>query len=448
MNDELMILRIETACNTPDKTLIRNLKATKERNTPLAPFVFEPLATPLLVCGSGPSLSKFFPLARLMYPNAPIMALNGAYKALLEMGVIPNYYVQLDAQPANVNFVERASAETTFMLASQCAPEMFEALKDFEVQTYHLNTPTTRTVFPEAKVYFGGGSTVGTTALGLAAGLGYRCLVLLGYDSSYADGKSHALPQPQNAGQKTLDVWVDDVKFTSTPTMAKQVEEFRPWIKGLEHTFPGLEVRLAGEGLLYHYLLTGQSKSLTREEEAAKYTQMYKEENYRMPQHRIEGITNILADLPRGTLLDVGTGRGETLDIAEGLGYQVRGTETVDYLIESRPEKVVKALLPTLPFQSKGFDTVTNFEVIEHLLPMDVLPALRELERVAKDRVIISAATCSDFRAGVELHPSYRTENEWEETFKHAWGVEAKVRKIGNLSSLGFSPVYEYEVRQ
>lgn len=447
MTEELMILRVETACNTPDKILVRNLRAAKAKDYPLSPFVFETLTSPLLVCGSGPSLSKFFPLARQLYPDAPVMALNGAYNALLDMGITPDYYVQLDARPENVNFVTRPSGATTFLLASQCAPEMFEALEGFDVQMYHLNTPTTRNVFPDSKVYFGGGSTVGTTALGVAASLGYRCLMLLGYDSSYTDDKSHVLPQPQNAGQKTLDVWVDDVKFISTPTMAKQVEEFRPWVKGLEHSFPGLEVRLAGEGLLYHYLMAGQSKSLTREEEAAKYAQIYKEDTYKMPPHRIEGITNILAARPRGTLLDVGTGRGETLDLAEGLGYQVRGTETVDYLIEARPMTVVKALLPSLPFPDKSFDTVTNFEVIEHLLPADVIPALRELERVAKDRVIISAAICSDFRAGVELHPSYRTEHEWEETFKHAWGVEADVRKIGNLSSIGMSPVYEYLVR-
>jgi SAM-dependent methyltransferase len=332
------------------------------------------------------------------------------------------------------------------LLASQCAPEMFEALKDFNVQVYHLNTPTTRKVFQKQNVYYGGGSTVGTTAMAVAASFGHRLLGILGYDSSYAQGKSHVLPQPQNEGQKTLDVWIDDREYITTPCMAKQVEEFRPWVKTLEGVFPGIDVRLFGSGLLYDFISHGQRTEATRESEAAKYAEMYKDPTYGMPPHRAAAIASILADRPRGSLLDVGTGRGETLDIARSLEYSaVAGTETVDYLVDPS-RNIVRGLLPELPIESKTSDTVTCFEVIEHVLPQDVMPALKELERLARDRVIISAATRSDVRGGVELHPSYRSEAEWMETFKAAWGPDADVQLIGNLSSCGLSPVYEYRL--
>jgi SAM-dependent methyltransferase len=239
---------------------------------------------------------------------------------------------------------------------------------------------------------------------------------------------------------------VEDRCYISTPAMAKQVEEFRPWVAELLKVWPALDVRLFGEGLLYDHILTGQKNNATRESEAAKYVEMYKDPNYGMPEHRVDGIVKILHSRPRGTLLDVGTGRGETLDIADQLGFEAQGTETVDYLVEARAN-VVHGLLPNLPFPDKEFDTVTCFEVIEHLLPADVLPALRELARLAKDRVIISAATCPDIRGGVNLHPSYRSEYEWEEAFKVAWSVEADVKKIGNLSINNYSPVYEYRLR-
>jgi SAM-dependent methyltransferase len=444
---ELAILRIETTCNTSDKILLRNLRETKERGYVPAPFTDKARKEGLLICGSGPSLLSYFPIARKIYPDAHVMALNGAYNALLSIGEIPDYYVQLDARAENVNFLGSAHPKTQFLLASQCAPEIFELLSGFDVQVYHLNTPTTHIVFPQEDIYFGGGSTVGSTAMAVAGTLGYRLLGLFGYDSSYANGKSHALPQSQNEGQKTIDVWVNDREYLSTPTMAKQVEEFRPWVRTLENVFPDMDVRLFGDGLLYDYISTGQSGSPTRESEAAKYAEMYKNEDYRMPKHRADWIKEILSCRPRTSLLDVGTGRGETLEIAKELGYtSVAGTETVDYL--TSPEKnIVLGLLPKLSIESNSFDTVTCFEVVEHLLPGDVNAALRELERIADKRVIISAATKSDMRAGVELHPSYRSEAEWMETFKAAWGVEADVKCIGNLSSIGLSPVYEYRLR-
>lgn len=443
---EKAILKVEITCNTSDKQLIENLRSCAGRSLPLVGLTTVPNERLLLICGSGPSLLTYYDQVSQLWPDHDVMALNGAYRALQKKGVIPKYYAQLDARPVNVNFVEHPDENTTFLLASQCAPEMFDALLGCDVLVFHLNTPTTRQVFKGADIYFGGGSTIGTTAIGVAAALGYRSIGILGFDSSYANGRSHVISQPQNANDKTLPVWVEDREYLSSPALIKQVEEFRPWIRGLEAVFPDIDVRLFGEGLLYDYIAHGQRKEATRESEAAKYVEMYKDPSYAMPIHRAEGIHAILSERPRGSLLDVGTGRGETLDIAKMLDYTAIGTETVDYLLEARTD-VVHGLLPRLDFPDKSFSTVTCFEVVEHLLPTDVVPALRELARLARDRVIISAATCNDIRGGVELHPSYRSEYEWMETFKQAWGVEADVTLIGNLSINGVSPVYEYRLR-
>lgn len=444
---EKAILKVETTCNTSDKQLIGNLEAVKARGLPSVPFVLQQERS-LFVCGSGPSMLEYYELASKTFKDFDVMALNGAYKALLNIGVVPKYYCQLDARPENTNFVDLLHDDTTFLIASQCAPEMFDALVNRKVNVFHLNTPTTHRVFPDADCYFGGGATVGTTALAIAAFLGYRVIGVFGYDSSYSkDGKSHVRPQSQNANQKTLDVWVEDREYLSTPAMAKQVEEFRPWIATLTRTFPNIDIRMFGEGLLYDYIATGQRNFATRESEAAKYAEMYKDPSYGMSPYRAESIHSILASREKGSLLDVGTGRGETLDIARSLNYPiVSGTETVDQLIKSR-EDVAYGLLPNISAPDNYYDTVTCFEVMEHLLPSDVVPALRELERLAKNRVIISVCTASDVRGGVELHPSWRTESEWLDTLRLAWGIHADIKQIGNLSTLGLSPVYEYCLR-
>lgn len=445
-----VILKIETTCNTSDKTLLSNLQATKERGFVPAPFLPDRKEKPLFICGSGPSLKRYYPRVKELWPNSDVMALNGAYKFLVEhmLAEPPQYYVQLDARPENVNFVDGILGNVTeFHLASQCAPEMFHALRHCPVRVFHLNTPTTHKVFPEADVYFGGGATVGSTAIALAASLGYRNIGLLGYDSSFEHGRSHVIPQSQNANPKTLDVWLGDKEYLTTAVMAKQVEDFRPWLQVLENTFPGLDIRLFGEGLLYDYIIQGQSGSVSRESEASKYTEMYKDPTYRMSDHRKETVERILSSRNKGRLLDVGAGRGETLKIAMDLGYEIAsGVEVVDELI-NESLNIGYGMLPNVDAPKGYYDTVTCFEVIEHLLPADVVPALRNLAAIATDRVIVSVCTAPDMRGGVNLHPSFRTKQEWEETFKVAWGPLADVRCIGNVSKLDLSPVYEYCLR-
>jgi SAM-dependent methyltransferase len=278
--------------------------------------------------------------------------------------------------------------------------------------------------------------------MALAVVLGHRHLCLLGYDSSYDKGRSHAFEQPQNADYKTIPVFVEDREYQTTPMMAKQVEEFRQWLRAITALVPELDVRLFGRGLLYDYVTTGDRAVRTRETEANQYRELYEDPSYGMSEYRKNVIFQILHDRPTGALLDVGTGRGETLEMAQDLGYvTVRGTETVPALCKQ--DKVLFALLPNLPIGNEAFDTVTCFEVVEHLLPEDVVPALQELARVADHRVIISVCTAPDIRGGANLHPSARSEAEWEETLRVAWGDDADIRKIGNVSSNGVSPVYE-----
>lgn len=442
---ETAILHIELTSNCSDTQLDANVKATLERGfQKLEP---QPVRdVPLIICGSGPSLDDYFPAVRELYPHAKVMALNGAYGHLIEkFGVVADYYAQLDARECNARFVHPLRHTTTVLLASQVHPLVFEQCPPRQTWVFHLNTPTTKRHFPDAGLYFGsGGGTIGSTAIALGAVAGYRTIGLLGFDSSYKNGRSHAPDQPENAKDKTLPVYVGDREYTTTPAMAKQVEQFRRYLIGLTEIVPALDVRLFGEGLFYDYLLTGQSVTRTRESEAARYTELYEDgpEHYGMPPFRAETIKGVLAGVPRGSMLDVSTGRGETLTIARNLGHgPVYGTEAQDCLLGPDVEK---ALLPTLPFPDAAYDTVTCFEVIEHLLPEDVLPALEELARVAKERVIVSVCTRADIRGGVNLHLSARSEEEWEETLRVAWGDDAKITKLADVSPFGISPVYEY----
>jgi hypothetical protein len=187
-----------------------------------------------------------------------------------------------------------------------------------------------------------------------------------------------------------------------------------------------------------------EALSESRAAEIRVYGQQYRRTNYRMGPRRAADVQQLLRQLASsfgrgGSLLDVGTGRGETLMYAKAAGFgEISGTEVVPYLLG---ERVVYAEAHALPFPDASFDHVTCFDVLEHLTPADVAPALRELRRVARLSVTASASERSDIRDGRELHISRRSVGAWLEDVRAAWGPDAQV-----AGSAGASPAFQLRI--
>lgn len=443
---DLLPLRVCNVCNTPDTAVIEHIRSALSRNLPSIEPYAPTIDRPLVILASGPSGPAA--LERLIKEGGKfdLMALNGAYNVALNMGVVPTHWAMLDARQVNVNFLTEPRKETKFYLASQVHPDVFSLLEGYDVTVFHLNTPVSREIVPDPAVFFGGNAgTIGSTSLALANELGYRHLILLGYDSSLArSGASHSRYQTQNADQALIDVWLDDTQYWTTPALADQVIGFFEWTNVLHNTYAGLIIDTAGEGLFYDWVRNNQSEvPVTTAEEAAKYEEAYRDPDYRMSAHRRALVRDILGLSFCKTILDVGTGRGETLAEARDMGMVAKGTETVTALLG---DAVVHALLPNLPFGDKEFQLVTCFEVLEHLRPEDLIPSLRELRRVSSRWVVASVCTAPDYLAGVNLHPSARSEKEWLETFREAFGEDVVPEFCGNASELGVSPTYRFRV--
>lgn len=438
MSEKLGVLQLDMQVNVTDRQLLTNLHYCKSLNLPKLRFA-EPNGKTIAIVGSGPSLWRTH---SLIPPDCDILALNGAYKFLRKQGRIPQYFAMLDARAENVNFIDEAAhSNTLFLLSSQVHPRVFDELKDLRVGMFHLNTPTTNQVFPDEPMYIGGGGTIGLTAIGVATALGYRHVVLYGFDSSWEDARKHVQYQPQNRSEKAIEIWVEDRKYWTSHAMAAQVMDFFPYHEILQKTFPGYIVDIVGDGLFYDFVTTNNNPS-TRERELSKYAEAYQMEDYGMTQERKDGIDNLLANVEGcRSYLDVSTGRGETLELAKKHGFNiVCGTETVEALL-SDDRRIYHGILPSLPIPTKDFDVVSLFEVIEHLVPEDVEPALRELTRIAKKHILISAAVQQCWIGGVNLHPSSRSVEAWQELFDKVW--HDKVYRVGNL---GGSPVWRVDL--
>jgi SAM-dependent methyltransferase len=166
-----------------------------------------------------------------------------------------------------------------------------------------------------------------------------------------------------------------------------------------------------------------------RLDEVARYERAYQNPAYRLGDRRQQHIKLHLNRIPKGSLLDVSTGRGEVLDMAEQAGHgPVAGTEAVSYLCDG--ERVRHALAHDLPFATDSFDIVTMFDVMEHLLPEDTALACKELVRVARYRVLLTVHNGpSDFGGQGDLHINRRASyDDWYEELQDHFAPHTVIR--------------------
>lgn len=182
------------------------------------------------------------------------------------------------------------------------------------------------------------------------------------------------------------------------------------------------------------------AKQTTREAEIAVYAKCYQQANYAMGARRKASVEKLLKSLPRGSLLDVGCGRGESLEFAIAAGHSpVMGTEVVPSLLSTLGPRAVYAEAHHLPFDDRSFDHVTCWDVLEHLTEADIRPALREMQRVARSTVTVSASERSDMRDGRELHISRRPTAAWLKLIQECLGTTAH-----QIGSAGASPCFQW----
>lgn len=176
--------------------------------------------------------------------------------------------------------------------------------------------------------------------------------------------------------------------------------------------------------------------------EIAHYERAYMAPNYRLGDRRRAHIDAHLHRIPRGSLLDVSTGRGEVLEMARQIGHgPVQGTEAVDSLCDG--ETVLHALVDALPFPDSSFDTVTMFDVMEHLLPEDTEIACQELKRVARHRVLLTVHNGPHVFQGRQLHINRRASYaDWHSELEEHFGT--RVVRHGLQGSI--SEMFEVEL--
>lgn len=244
-----------TGLNTPMETMIRQAEENLSRDLPM--FMECPAnLNEALIVGGGPSLQHNLPNLRMRRDRGGIIfALNGTHDWLIDRGIVPDFHVMLDARQENVQFVRRPHKDVTYLIAAQCHPDVFNALKGYKVIVW-LGCFDTREQendlakkFPNKPIMLvGGGATVGLKTMNLAYLAGFRKLHFYGFDSCYSGESNHAYPQPLNDKESRIEVIAAGKKFTCAPWMAKQAMEFQSQMRQLLDA--GCQIYVHGNGLI------------------------------------------------------------------------------------------------------------------------------------------------------------------------------------------------------
>jgi hypothetical protein len=223
----------------------------------------------ICLVGSGPSLAETEPELRdLLWDGAVLVTLNGAYHWAIERNLKPQTQIVMDARPSNARFLQPYVPKCNYVLASQCAPETWDAVAAYpDTWIFHAVVKGVEDASPLLDAYYGGnwigvpgGTTVATRALSLLRMAGYVRFHLFGVDCCWTGTEHHAMPQPENAHDQRVRVTAGlpdrpetAREFIVSPWMLKQAEDALTMLAVNGQHF---QVAVHGDGLLAYVLHT------------------------------------------------------------------------------------------------------------------------------------------------------------------------------------------------
>lgn len=144
-------------------------------------------------------------------------------------------------------------------------------------------------------------------------------------------------------------------------------------------------------------------------DEVTKYAHCYEDPNYKMGKRRMQWMKRDIDSLDEGVLLlDIGSGRGETVEYAQSQGIEAHGLDIVE---ELNPTYTSFNQIPI------RYDVVTCYDVLEHIPPQELMRFLDNVFDRGAKRYFLTVSANKAEKDGMTLHLSIHPPGWWEDQF-------------------------------
>lgn len=197
-----------------------------------------------VIVGSGPSLPEFIEQIRAEQAQGrTVCAVKGSYDFLVDHGIVPAVYFNLEAR---YRPVKQPSKATLFLLASRCDPKQYDDLAGHRVQMFHTWDGKDPVDELKGRPLLTGGSTSGLRAITMGYAWGFRKFSMYGFDSCIRDDNVKRFSGEAVEEHKTLQVSCGGRWFRCNGAMALQAQDWRDMLSMV----PDCEFTVHGDGLM------------------------------------------------------------------------------------------------------------------------------------------------------------------------------------------------------
>lgn len=334
--------------------------------------------TPVAVACYGPSLAETWEeIAGFDY----VITCSGSHKFLVERGITPDWHLEVDPRKHKIHLIGEPQPNVKYLIASTCAPEVFDHLEGFDVALWHVfdgEADALRTL-PHGEWAITGGCSVGLRSIAMAAFLGFRDIHVFGMDGSEGATGKHAGEHPNQPKGYSITEY-NDTEYRTTPAM---LEAARQTFHELDQ-LPGVSVTFHGEGLVQ-----AMAKDYRPQHNSPLHLQNVV--GFAKPSLISEEYRALNAQLHRDNLA-YGVGGGRHAPIVLKLAESTKANSVLDYgcgkggLAKAMPYGICEydPAIPGKQESPKPADLVVCTDVLEHIEPERLRFVLDDLRRVTR----------------------------------------------------------------
>jgi hypothetical protein len=349
----------------------------------------------VMICG-GPTAKQFLEDIRKKGADDKyrIFCSNGTHDWLIENDIIPDYHFIIDPKESMMKYVTKPHKDVKYLIGSCCYPEVFKALKDYNVIRMMVFSGTRnnegRTDHDVIKALFGnkeysaleGGTMAGLRAMTLGNTLGYQAVEFYGFDSCFfeydKDKKPIYYAYDKKRIENIMECKTDDGRiFETTPVFASQARQYIKW----KHRLEWMKFIIHGDSFTSHIhkideaVMRPKHNKLITDYMLKMNEELFKENDFGVVGHEYAGQIAILTGQLVNkygaiTLLDYGCGK-QTL-------------EKVFPPIQNVTFKNYDPCIKELSATPEPADVVVCTDVLEHVEFECLDNVLDDLKRVTK----------------------------------------------------------------